>query len=214
MNFKGILFDLDGTLINTTPLILQSFEHTVRVHFNRELDPLEAIKYFGKPLRAAMENLDAEKVEELVNTYREYNHKNHDELTKAFTGVAETIRVLYEHGIQMAIVTSKTKEMAERGLKLFYMQDYFSVIIGVGQTQNHKPHPEPVLAALMYLQLKAEDCLMVGDSPFDIISAQAAGVKTAAVKWSAVPWADIEQAKPEYVLADMADLLTICGIEK
>ncbi len=214
MNYKAILFDLDGTLIDTTPLIIESFKHTVAQHLQRELDPAEAIAFFGKPLRDAMEYLAPDKIDELTTSYREFNHKNHDQLARSFAGVAETILRLHNAGMQLAIVTSKKREMALRGLTLFNMDKYFDVIIGLDQTVHHKPDPEPVLAALQMLQLAPEDCLMVGDSPFDIRSARLAGVKTAAVKWSAVPWETILLENPDYILQSMDDLLAVCNLPK
>lgn len=214
MNYKAILFDLDGTLIDTTPLIIESFKHTVTAHLQREFDPAEAIAFFGKPLRDAMEFLAPDKVDDLIVTYREFNHANHDKLARSFSGITEVILKLHNAGLQLAIVTSKKKEMAIRGLTLFNMDKYFNVIIGLNETVRHKPHPEPVLAALQLLQLAPEDCLMIGDSPFDIRSAKSAGVKTAAVKWSAVPWETILLEKPDYILYSIEDLLDICNIAK
>jgi len=120
---------------------------------------------------------------------------------------------LYEAGIAMAIVTSKTESTALRGLKLFNLDHYFSFIIGADQCQNHKPHPEPVFAALAKLQVEPEECLMVGDSSFDLISARHANVKTAAVRWSRVAWETILLEEPDYILGNMSDLLPICGIK-
>ena len=94
MRYKGILFDLDGTLLDTNELIVKSFRHTIAQHYNREVD-LDVVKaYFGRPLKAALEVMGPDKVDELLRTYREYNLRHHDELAKVFTGVAETIQKL------------------------------------------------------------------------------------------------------------------------
>lgn len=214
MTYKGLLFDLDGTLLDTTQLIINSFKHTFQQHYQKELDNQEIFEYFGKPLRTAMENLGADKVDQLIQTYREYNLAHHDELTTAFCGVTEVIQNLYNEGIYLAIVTSKTKGTAIRGLKLFDLHKYFHTIIGVEECLQHKPHPAPVLLALNSLGLTAEDCLMIGDSPADIASAQSAGVKTAAVRWTQVPWEYLIKQNPDYILETIYDLLTICEIDK
>lgn len=212
MGYKGILFDLDGTLLDTTGLIIQSFQHTVKAHYNKEAD-LDIVRdYFGKPLRAAMEILGPDKVDELIQTYREYNILHHDDLARSFAGVAEVIQKLYNHGLLMAIVTSKTQAMAIRGLKLFAMDKYFPVIIGCEQSTSHKPDPEPVQVALAGLGLAAGDCLMVGDSPADLASGKAAGVKTAAVRWTVLPMGCLLAENPDHVLDTLADLLPLCGI--
>jgi pyrophosphatase PpaX len=212
VNFAGLLFDLDGTVLDTTDLIMQSFQYTFLVHYNRQLLLPDIHPFFGKTLRAAMEVLGPDKVDELITTYREFNLTHHDDLTKTFMGMAEALQQVHNAGIPMAIVTSKTSEMALRGLKLFNMECFFPVVIGVYECKRHKPDPEPVQQALARLQLSAAECLMVGDSPYDIISARAAGVQTAAVRWSSVPWEDIIAAKPNYILEKPADLLSIGGI--
>lgn len=214
MTYKGLLFDLDGTLLDTTTLIVNSFKYTFRCHYNRELDNQDIYEYFGKTLQVAMENLGPDKVDELIETYRKYNLAHHDELTAAFTGVVEAIQTLYSEGILLAIVTSKTHATALRGLKLFNLDKYFHSIIGVEQCLHHKPDPEPVLTALNSLELSPNDCLMIGDSPADLASAQSANVKTAAVRWTKVPWELLIKQKPDYVLNTIYDLLFICNIEK
>lgn len=213
MGFKGVLFDLDGTLLDTTDLIIKSFQHTIRVHYNRPVD-LEIVRaYFGQPLRAALEVLGPDDVDDLIQTYREFNLLHHDELAKSFAGVAETVQELYNAGVLLAVVTSKSQTTAIRGLKLFDMDKYFPVVIGSEQCQNHKPHPEPVQLALAELGLTAGECLMVGDSPADIASARAAGVKTAAVRWTELPIETLLVEHPDFVLTTMAELLPICGVD-
>lgn len=209
MNYQGVLFDLDGTILDTSHLIIESFQHTFRVHYNRDITPQEIYPFFGRPLRAAMQRLGPEKVDELINTYREHNLEHHDRMIDAFAGVIEVLQDLYNFGIVMAVVTSKTRGTALRGLKLFDLDKYFSAIIGVEQCEHHKPHPEPVHIALQQIQLGAEQCLMIGDSPSDIISAQKAGVKTVAVRWTRLDWNTILSAKPDYTIHHMYDLLNI-----
>lgn len=213
MKFHGLLFDLDGTILDTTDLIIQSFQHTFRIHYDRQIAPQEVHRFFGKTLRAAMEALGPDKVDELIATYRTFNLTKHDELTLAFTGMYETLQTLHEAGLPMAIVTSKTSETALRGLKLFNMEHFFSVVIGANECKMHKPNSEPVQRALEQLQLPAADCLMIGDSPFDIISAREAGAKTAAVKWTHVAWEELLNENPTYILEEPQDLLIVCGLK-
>ncbi len=213
MKFSGLLFDLDGTILDTTNLIVQSFQHTFRVHYNRQIMPQEVHRFFGKPLRTAMEELGPDKVEELIATYREYNLTHHDALTTIFSGMRETLEKLYYAGLPMAIVTSKTSETALRGLKLFKMDHFFPVLIGVHECKRHKPNREPVETALRQLGLSAETCLMIGDSPFDIISARDAGAQTAAVRWTYVSWDELLNESPTYILEKPQDLLSLCGLE-
>ncbi len=212
MKFNALLFDLDGTILDTTELILRSFQHTFHVHYNRQIMPQEVHRFFGKTLRAAMEALGPDKVEELIVTYREFNLAHHDELTSSFAGMYETLQQLHAAGLTMAVVTSKASDTALRGLRLFNMEQFFSVIIGVHECKKHKPHAEPVQKALDMLGQPASHCLMIGDSPFDIISARDAGVQTAAVRWTHVPWQELISEKPNYILEVPQDLLSLCGL--
>lgn len=210
MEFRGLLFDLDGTLLDTNELIIQSFQHTFSSHYKRTVSHEELFPYFGKPLRAAMEALgDGSDAEELIKTYREFNHQHHDTLTTVFDGVEATLEALWQQDVNMAVVTSKTKETALRGLRLFNLDKYFPIVIGCNECENHKPHPEPVIKALANLGLPAQACLMIGDSPFDLISATAAGVRTAAVKWTRVSWPAVLEAKPDYIVYRFDDLLSL-----
>lgn len=209
MRYKGILFDLDGTLLDTNELIIKSFQHTFALHYKEEVD-IDIIRaFFGKTARAALEFLGPDKVEEMTKTFREYQELHHDHLAKIFPGVAEVIQGLHNKGVLLGIVTSKKYATAMRGLKLFNMDQYFSVVMSADQCKNTKPHPEPVQLALTKLSLASQDCLMVGDSPFDILSGAQAGVKTVAVRWSEVPWSDVMAAEPDYIIDTMAELISL-----
>jgi pyrophosphatase PpaX len=204
-----VLFDLDGTLLDTTPLIIKSFQHAFATHYQRSVSMEDIQPFMGKPLRAAMEVMAPGLENELISTYRAFNDAHHDSLALIFDGVHDTVKNLYEAGVILAVVTSKSSGMARRGLRLFNMEQYFSTVVGLDETIRHKPDTDPVLMALRKIKLSASDCIMVGDSPHDIHSAKGAGVKTAAVKWTNVPWGDVLAANPDYTLDTMADLLPI-----
>jgi pyrophosphatase PpaX len=207
--FRGVFFDLDGTLLDTTPLIVKSFQHTFQTHYQRSVTLEDIQPYMGKPLRAAMEVMAPGEEELLISTYRAFNNLHHDQLAGIFEGVYDTVKTLYDAGITLAIVTSKTAVMARRGLRLFDMEKFFTTVIGVDETIRHKPEPEPVLTALRETHLTARECIMVGDSPHDIASGLGAGVKTAAVCWTQVAWSEVMAANPDYTLETMPDLLSI-----
>ena len=207
--FQGVFFDLDGTLLDTTPLIIKSFQHAFLTHFQRNVGLEDIQPFMGKPLRAAMEVMAPGEEDAVITTYRAYNHIHHDQLAGIFEGVYETVKTLYEAGITMAIVTSKTATMARRGLRLFDMERFFTTVIGVDETTRHKPEPEPVLLALRETRLTASQCIMVGDSAHDLLSGKGGGVKTAAVRWTQVPWEEVMAVNPDYILETMPDLLEI-----
>ncbi|WP_177565929.1 pyrophosphatase PpaX [Phascolarctobacterium sp.] len=212
MKIRGILFDLDGTLIDTIDLIIKAFEHSFAVCLNKEMPRKELVKYFGLPLRSAMRNYVAEEqVEDLCSAYREFNLQHHDELIRPFAGVTETLTALQQRGIKMAIVTSKKVPMAKRGLQCMQLESYMDAVIGCDICEYHKPHPEPMEKALLALGLQAEECLCIGDSPFDLQSGQAAGCYgTAAVRYTSFDWQQmIQEGKPDYILETLTDLIPI-----
>ncbi|MGB9780746.1 pyrophosphatase PpaX [Caldanaerobacter sp.] len=209
MKVTAVLFDLDGTVIDTNQLIINSFVYTIEKHLGYEIDAEKIIPYFGEPLPLTLQRFSKDNWEIMLQTYREYNERYHDRYTTIREDVGEVLRILKEEGLKTAVVTSKRKELAKKGLKLFEIDKYFDVIIGLEDTEKHKPNPEPVLKALDLLESSAEEALMVGDSPYDILAARNAGVKSVAVKWSVLPFNLLEKEKPDFFIEDMWQLLKI-----
>lgn len=207
---QGILFDLDGTLLNTNELVVKSFQHTLKRELNLDVAEDRLYQYFGEPLRDTLGRFAADRVEELVQVYREFNIANHDRLVTPFPGVEETVKQLSAQGLKLAVVTSKIKKTAMMGLKLCGLEDYFQVVIALEDTEHHKPHPEPILKALEILELEKNQVIMVGDSTYDIRCAKNAGIRCAAVSWTTLPQQIIQQEGPDYLVKDMMELPTIC----
>lgn len=206
---KAILFDLDGTLIDTNELIIQSFKYILKEHLNIEADEKELVMYFGEPLAKTLARYDEAKAEMLTEAYKEYNENIHDDLTKEVLGSKETLKELITMGIMTGVVTSKRRAIAERGLKLFNLMEALDVIITPEDTTKHKPDGEPVLKACEVLGIKPEEAIMVGDSHFDILCGQNAGAKTALVKYTALPVDKIMEYDPSYAIDNLEDLLVI-----
>lgn len=210
MQIKGVLFDLDGTLVNTSDLIIKTFEHTIQTLLQKNPTQDEITRYFGLPLRECLRQFDEEKVEEMASFYREYNLKHHDLLIKPFPKIEESMKELQQKGVKMAVVTSKKIPMAERGLSCFGLEKYIEGIIGCDECEKHKPHPEPMLRGANLISLDPEQCICVGDSPFDLQSGKAAGCTTAAVKWTYFNWEQmLLMGKPDFILNEMTDLVKI-----
>lgn len=207
-NFKYIFFDLDGTLIDTIPLILESFNYTFIRHFGETRPEEETISYIGMPLMNHLRDIYPGKEEELAKTYRAYNESKHDNYVAIFIGIYELVKSLYEKGITLGVVTSKRRELAVRGLKLFNLFDYFLFVNGSEASTRHKPDGEPLIKAMEIAKVKnKEEVLYVGDSPLDILCAKNAGVKSAAVAWTYSPRAELEKVSPDIFLEKPIDLL-------
>ncbi|MDK2823647.1 MAG: pyrophosphatase PpaX [Clostridia bacterium] len=209
MSIRGILFDLDGTLINTNELIVETFQYTYKKILQLDVPREEITQYFGEPLVDTLAKYDSEKVDLLLKTYRDYNYLKHDELATIFPGVKDTIRTLKENGYKLAVVTSKKNEGARKGLSLFGLTPYIDYLVGYDDTKKHKPNPDPALRALQALKLNPEETLMVGDSPYDILCGKTAGTYTGIVKYSEHSLEKLMELKPDYVLNQLPDLLKI-----
>ncbi|ERI04495.1 pyrophosphatase PpaX [Aneurinibacillus aneurinilyticus] len=207
--YQYVLFDLDGTLIDTNNLILTSFMYTLEKFYPGKYTREDLIPHMGKPLYDQMELFGPERSEELVQVYREHNERVHDELVEEFPNVLDTIEQLAKMGIKMGIVTTKQRKTAEMGLRLFGLDKYMDTFISYQDTEKHKPHPEPVHKAMQALGADPARTLMVGDSQYDIQAGQNAGIASAGVAWSLKGASFLSSFNPTYLLNDMSDIIQI-----
>lgn len=213
MNTHTILFDLDGTLIDTNELIIASFTHTIEKYADRPYTREEIIDFIGPPLIDSFQKVNPDLVEEMMATYREHNYAHHEQYVEAYPTVVETINELKQAGLKLGIVTTKLSDTAKLGLKITGMDQLFDVLIGLDDVENAKPHPEPILKAMNLLHANPMTTLMVGDNYHDIEAGHNAGVKTAGVAWSLKGRKVLEKHDPDYMLEEMRDLLAIVGVE-
>jgi pyrophosphatase PpaX len=205
--FTCVLFDLDGTLIDTTPLIMESFRHTFLYHFDYKISDEELLEFLGIPLRKPFEDRYPGMEEILIKTYKEFNERKHDAYVGIFIGIEKLLSELKEKGVRTGIVTSKRRELALRGMQLFGIDRDMSVFVYMEDTIRHKPEGDPILKALEQLPyVEKESVLYVGDSSYDILCAKNAGVKSAAVAWSYIPRPSLEEYKPDLFLESPLDL--------
>ncbi|RPF54386.1 pyrophosphatase PpaX [Aquisalibacillus elongatus] len=209
MSIRTILFDLDGTLIDTNELIIESFKHTLKEHLEEDYSREEILPFIGPPLQESLGKVKPDEVEAMVETYRKHNLENHDLYVKSYDGVFETLQELHDKGYKMAIVTTKIRKTAMKGLELTQLDQFFDVVIGLDDIEHAKPDPEPVLKGMNALGGEPETTIMIGDNSHDIHAGQNAGTKTAAVAWSAKGKSFMESLNPDYMLGHISDLLEI-----
>lgn len=222
--YRVLLFDFDGTLINTTPLILKSFRATWQKVFGFTMDDADYIKTFGTLLHTALKELTQQcvaeerirpvedltaKADELLRTYREFNWAWHDETIEAFDGIDEAVRELKARDFRLGIVSSKLRQGVERGLNIFGMAELFDLIISADDVANHKPHPEPLLKALEKLDAAPHEAVYIGDSTHDIVAGKAAELATVAAAWGPFPRTELEELKPDHLLETPSELLKL-----
>jgi len=203
----AVLFDLDGTLVDSIALLLASMRHTFQGRSRQPTDS-EWIEGIGTPLPKQLTPYveSDEDRERLINRYRTFQHENHDRLMARYEGVIDTLALLYQRGHPMGIVTSKGNAMMDRGLKFIGADDYIEVAIGYDSVHIHKPDPYPVKAALEKLEYGADEAVFVGDSPHDIKSGNAAGVITVAALWGPFTKSVLAPYQPSHFLDDIKQL--------
>ena len=208
MRSPAILFDLDGTLIDTIELILSSARHAFEGWPRTMPTDEEWVRGIGTPLvqqlRAYAETED--EVALLLDRYRRFQAEHHDRLTRCYDDVPEVLATLAGNGHKLAIVTSKASPIAHQSLRFVGIDDYFPVVVGYDETTRHKPDPEPVRVALSRLGVSADQAVFVGDSPHDVQAGNAAGVVTIAALWGPFDRETLADARPDHFIGCMADL--------
>jgi pyrophosphatase PpaX len=208
MRYRTVLFDLDGTLIDSAAMILASFRHATRTVLAREIPDAElAALVGGSNIHEQMRTIDATRVDELVDAYRAHNTPLHAEL-QSFAGIEPVLDELRAEGRRLAIVTAKRRKTVDLAFAVLPLERYFDAVVTSESTARHKPHPDPVLAALELLDSRPEEAAFVGDSPYDVGAGKAAGVFAVAVSWGKIhpeerllaAGADIVVRSPEELL--------------
>ena len=208
VRFLAVLFDLDGTLIDSTRLILESYHHTMRIHRGQTFPDAEWIKGLGTPLRVQFRRFtdDDDEVQRMIATYRDWNLAHHDAMVRAFPGALDAVTGLKARGARLGIVTSKNRHGVERGLNLCGFAGLFDEIVTSDDLEASKPDPAPVRAALARLDTAAAAALFVGDSPHDIAAGRDAGTRTAACLWGPFERSTLAAEQPDYWLNTFAEL--------
>ncbi|QJD86225.1 pyrophosphatase PpaX [Cohnella herbarum] len=215
-----VLFDLDGTIIDTNELIIESCMHALRGHVREDFGREHIIPLMGQPLTMQMQqflkwkqNENDVDVATVVQAYRDYNLLKHDEMVSLFPGVADVIPKLRQAGIRVGIVTTKMRATTIRALELLGLHQHMETIVSIDDVENAKPHPEPVAKAIQALGAEPSETLMVGDSSVDMKSAIAAGAIPVGVAWSLKGEEHLIENGALHMLHSMNELLILCGIE-
>lgn len=208
--FDGILFDLDGTLIDTIPLIVETFRYTFAKHQIDGVSEEHILAGIGTPLEAYFRLFPQVDTKELLTTYTRFNALGLEKGTAIFLGIPALLNALRSLGIPVGIVTAKRRASAMNTLGVFGLENGFDAIIAKEDTEKHKPHPEPILLGMKALGLKdPARVLYVGDSIHDIQSAHAAGCAACAVGWSRMPHGDLRAQNPRFWADHAMEILDI-----
>lgn len=210
MRFPVVLFDLDGTVIDSGAIILASMRHAAREVLGEEPpDELLMAAVGGPGLEAQMHALAPDRVEELVRVYRAHNEPLHEELV-CCAGMDDVLVRLKDEGRRLGIVTAKRRATVELAFNVLPLEHLFDTVVGGDETARHKPDPEPLLLAAERLDVDPKECAYVGDSPFDIRAAQAADMDAIAVTWGGIhDRAKLEAEEPDAIVDSAEELLGV-----
>ena len=206
MRFPVVLFDLDGTLIDSGAMILASFRHATKTVLARDVSDEELLGVVGRGLREEMRALGGDRVDELIAAYREHNEPLHRDL-KAFEHMLETLPTLHKQGRRLGIVTSKRRATIDLAFAVLPLEAFFEVVVAAEDTILLKPDPAPLLLALDRLCATPRDAAYVGDSPFDVAAAKAAGIFSIGVTWGGIFSRERVEAEGPDAVAETAEEL-------
>jgi pyrophosphatase PpaX len=186
MRFPVVLFDLDGTLVDSGPIILASMRHATRTVLERKIPDEELMAAVGGPgLEAQMKAFSADHVDELVRVYREHNEPLH-EVLECCAGMDSLVSELSGQGRRLGVVSAKRRVTVALAFAQVPIGHHFEVIVGGDDTERQKPDPAPLLYALDWMGVGAEDAAYVGDSPYDMEAARAGGLYAVGVTWGGI----------------------------
>ena len=203
---RAVLFDLDGTLIDTVELIRVSFRYATRTVLGYEIPDEVTMANVGQPLAQQFRDMAPDHADELLEVYRTWNLAHHDELAKEYEGTAAVLEELARRGLPMGIVTSKGTAGTNRGLDLFGLRRFMQVVVTADDVPRHKPDPYPLHYAADRLQVELAYCMYVGDSPHDMTAAISGGAIAVAALWGAFEAPDVLAPGPAFALERIGDL--------
>ena len=214
---KAVLFDFDGTLVDTNRLIIDSWQAVYRSLWGHEEDEKNILATFGEPLEFTIRRLFPDRpLQEILDTYRGYQSKVYRDRIEAFPGMVELVKELKERGYLLGVVTARLKESTLIGLDKFGIDKIIDAVVTCDDTDKHKPDPEPALLCLEKIGVEPQDAIMVGDSLLDIGCAKNAGMTAVLVQWTIALKDRLDSLegneRPDYRMEKAEDLLDILKV--
>ena len=208
LDYKAILFDLDGTLLDTHDMILTSFRHAcATVLLPEEAPPDDKLMdMIGIPLKTQMEIIAPEKSEALFDAYVEKNSQIQETMLGGFEGTEQVLNLLLAKGLRLGVVTSKRHGPAIHGLKQMGLDGYFEFVLGADNTKEHKPKPGPLLDGAKLMGLSPFDCAYIGDSPYDMQAAVSANMYAVGALWGMFEKQALVDTGADVIISDIREL--------
>jgi len=189
-----VLFDLDGTLVDTAPDLIACLNSALTYHGFSAIAPEKvrpcishgAVAMIKKSETQANDEIQAQILETLLNDYQ----NNILQYGGFFEGIEQTLQLIEDKGLKWGVVTNKRSRFTQPLMKALRLTERAACIISGDTTNNSKPHPEPMLAACKQAQVKAKNCVYIGDAKHDIIAGKAANMKTLAAVYGYLTYED------------------------
>jgi pyrophosphatase PpaX len=210
MRFETVLFDLDGTVVDSGAIILASMRHATSEVLGRDFSDEELLQAVGGPgLEAQFSALAPDHVERLVDVYRAHNEPLHVDL-EACDGMEDVLVRLRQEGRRLGVVTAKRRSTVELAFDRVPLGHLFETVVGGDETERHKPDPEPLLLGAERLGADPAATAYVGDSPFDVLAAKAANMFAVAVTWGRIhDRGRLEAEQPDAIVDRAEELLGV-----
>ena len=209
--FEYIFFDYDGTIMDTNEIIIFSLNAVAKRYLGRELTDAELGDNLGLYLDKQMQRVLPDKWEEAVKYYRKTYESLQEEMVKPFDGAFELLEKLFKQGKNLGVISAKSRDTLMYALNNFDINKYFKCVVSSQDIVNNKPHPEPALKAIEFFKADKNLCVMVGDSPYDILCAKNAGIASCLVKWTIFPDRKFDGVIPDYIARTPDEIFDICN---
>lgn len=207
-----IIFDFDGTIINTNKLIEEGLSHFAITFRGTSLSNEEHGFLLGMPLEDQMKFINPKQWEYMTEAFRAWYLKKHAQHVSVFEGMDDIIAFLHDANYKLGIVSNNSRETVDFGLNQLKMDKLFEVIVTSDDVNEKKPSPEGLFKAMALLRANPEECIFIGDSANDILAGNRAGIESALVGWSLMEPQQIENLEPDYIIEKPADLLSLIGM--
>ncbi|SCZ80539.1 pyrophosphatase PpaX [Acidaminobacter hydrogenoformans DSM 2784] len=207
-----IIFDFDGTIIDTNFIIERGLNLFSRAYRGTRLSPKELEQLTGRPLFDQMAAIQPHRAEEMTDRFRKWYAQRHDELTQAFNGMDELFEDLRQLDFKLAIVTNNSREGVQMGLEHLGMNHLFQAVITCDDVLEKKPSPEGVHLALKLLNARPEEAIFIGDSSGDLIASRRAGVVNVLVGWSSIKRELLLTHQPDFIIEHPLELLEVVSL--
>jgi len=206
---KAIIFDFDGTIIDTNTLIEDGLNHFAKQYRGLKLTKQELGHLTGKTLEYQMAYIHIEKADSMTMQFRNWYNHHHNEQARAFPGMIKLTQSLILQGYQLAIVSNNSKASLDMGLKHLGLEDAFQYVITKDDVKNVKPSPEGLEKAMQLLGVQPHETLYVGDAITDIMAARSAGAKSVLVGWTHLDANSIILAESDYLISSALHLFVV-----